>query len=89
MPHPMQEVHIAADKVARFRANRIVAAVYEHAAQHGLDLNKLAIMGFSDEDHNQFAQLLGWSVSGFGDLSYADPELVEKADALAAQLGNK
>ena len=43
-------------------------------------------MPFSDEDREQFAQLIGYSVSGFGELSYASAEMVEKADEIAEDI---
>ena len=44
-----------------------------------LDLNKLAGMDFPREDWEQFAQLMGYSISGFGDLSYASDAVYLKA----------
>jgi len=38
------------------------------------DMNKLAIMDFSREDRIQFAQLIGYSQAGFGELSYVSDE---------------
>jgi hypothetical protein len=35
---------------------------------------------FTKDDRMQLAQLLGYSVSGFGDLSYVDKKIVEEAD---------
>lgn len=34
-------------------------------------MNLLAAMEFTDEDRQQFAQLIGYSVSGYGELPYA------------------
>lgn len=36
-----------------------------------MDMNAIAFMNFSDEDQQQFAQLIGYSVSGYSELSYA------------------
>jgi hypothetical protein len=47
-----------------------------------LDLNDLAIMDFSVEDREQFAQLIGYSLSGFGDLSYVRSDTYAAADAM-------
>jgi hypothetical protein len=46
------------------------------------DMNQIARMNFDDEDRAQFAQLIGYSVSGYGDLSYASAESVAAADAI-------
>ncbi len=43
-------------------------------------MNDLAVLKFSDEDRNQFAQLIGYSVSGYADLSYANEKHIEQAD---------
>ncbi len=42
-------------------------------------MNQLARMEFSDEDREQFAQLTGYSLSGFGDLDYVSDETYERA----------
>ncbi len=86
MNHPMQPIHVATDGVIRFRGNAIVRLLLDWCSARGLTLNDLAVMPFSDDDFMQLAQLLGYSVSGFGDLSYADPDTVQKADAIAAEL---
>jgi hypothetical protein len=41
----------------------------------------LACLPFSDEDREQFAQLIGYSLGGFGDLSYASDEVYNAAAA--------
>jgi hypothetical protein len=51
-----------------------------------MSLNELAAMPFKKGDREQFAQLIGYSVSGFGDLSCARKKTVQKADAKAAAL---
>jgi len=40
-------------------------------------------MKFNDEEREQFAQLIGYSVSGFGDLSYVSDETFETAWKMA------
>lgn len=73
--------------VIRFKENLAVSALLD-AASNGrkLDLNDLAIMQLPDDDMMQLAQLSGYSVSGFGDLNYADRRVVARADAKAARL---
>jgi len=48
------------------------------------DMNMLALMPFTDEERSQLAQLIGYSVSGYGDLSYA--KNVAEADEIAREL---
>jgi hypothetical protein len=84
--HPMQPVWVAPDKVVRFVPNEAVHLLLEHSQKHGFGLNELMFKDISQEDRMQLAQLLGYSVSGFGDLSYADPDVVAEADAKVREL---
>lgn len=84
--HPMQPIEIYVDGIVRFKRNRIVCHLLNVASRHGVDMNELVRLGFSKEDHSQFAQLLGYSVSGFGELPYAHKKDVAKADFEASKL---
>jgi len=55
----------------RFKANTIVRFLLDAGP---FDMNKLALMPFSVEDRQQFAQLIGYSVEGFNELSYVDED---------------
>lgn len=66
-----------------FRENAIVRFLLEDGPN---DMNRLARMPFSAEDRAQFAQLLGYAVNGFGELSYVPERLIVEADRQAAQL---
>ncbi len=79
----MQPIVRDADGVVRFRVNRIVRVLL---SQGPITLNTLATMDFSDDERAQFAQLIGYSVSSFGDLSYASEEMIQRADTAAEQL---
>lgn len=81
---PMQPILLDSDGVVRFKRNKIVQDLYELHPMHGLDLNEMAIRAYSQEDRNQFAQLIGYSVSGWGDLGCAMD--VDKADGIAMRL---
>ena len=81
--HPMQPIEYDEVGVVRFKSNAIIARLW---ADGVIDLNALARMDFTDEDRMQLAQLLGYSVSGFGDLPYAKKKIVRKADRIAAAL---
>jgi hypothetical protein len=83
MHHPMQPIVIADDGVVRFQRNAIVRFLLDNG---GFDLNQLTLKGFPEEDWEQFAQLIGYSVDGFADLSYASEETVTKADEIAAEV---
>ena len=80
--HPLQPV--VTDKLGtlRFKANAIVRFLSEGR------LNELATMDFSAKDRMQLAQLIGYSVSGYGTLSYVTDESYEAASrALPATQG--
>lgn len=82
---PMQPIEVADDGVVRFRPNRIVRYLLD-AGQ--FDMNHLAKIGhlFTREEHEHFAQLIGYSVSGFGELSYVSDEKFAEADEIAKGL---
>ena len=88
MKHPMQPVQYV-DDVIRFKENAIVRFLQEFATQRGRDLDSLATMPFTKDDWTQFMQLLGYSISGAGDLSYFDRKVLAQADAEAAKLFKK
>lgn len=84
--HPMQPIWMTPEGVARFVHNDAVKLLLAHSQRHGFGLNELMLHDISPEDRMQLAQLLGYSVSGFGDLSYADPDVVAEADAKVREL---
>jgi hypothetical protein len=84
--HPMQPVELDSQGVARFKANKIVRHLLDWASDRGMNLNDIARMPFDAEDRMQLAQLIGYSVSGYGDLSYASRESVAIADELVEKL---
>jgi len=87
-PQPMQPVIKGTDGVLRFRANAIVRHLLDHGfggqpVEGGVDLNRLAMLDFPQEDRAQFAQLIGYSVSGYHKLSYVSDESAAQASDLA------
>jgi hypothetical protein len=68
--NPIQPLAKDALGVLRFKENAIVRHLLDWARPHGMDLNKLACMDFTQDDREQFAQLIGYSLSGFAELSY-------------------
>jgi NTP pyrophosphatase (non-canonical NTP hydrolase) len=52
----------------------------------GIDLNEIARANLPADDLTQFAQLLGYSVSGFGDLSYVSEHDIRVADRRVRKL---
>jgi hypothetical protein len=53
--------------VVRFKENAIVCVLLDNGKYN---MNDLALMEFTVEDREQFAQLIGYSQSGFGSLPY-------------------
>lgn len=80
---PLQPVHRDDSGVIRFRKNAIVSFLLDAGP---FDMNQLAAMPFSDEDREQFASLIGYSVSGFGELPYVSDETYAKADHASKEL---
>ncbi len=74
--HPIQPLLRDEHGTVRFKENAIVRYLLDNG---GIDLNKLATLPFSQNDREQFAQLIGYSLSGFGDLSYVSDRTYEKA----------
>ncbi len=82
----MQPIVWAEDGCIRFLANRMVNDLYEFARPRGMGLNEMAAGDYTADERMQFAQLIGYSVSGYGGLSYVSDESANKADAIAAAL---
>ena len=80
-PHqPLVDV----DGVTRFKKNAIVEHLLDTSTS---DMNDLALMPFSNEDRVQFAELIGYSLSGFGELSYvSDVAYGQVADAARSRV---
>jgi len=84
MKHPMQPIGLDDGDVPRFKANAIVKWLFD---TDKINLNEIVYKeGFSPEDLAQFWQLLGYSVSGYGDLSFIPQEITDEADRIAAEL---
>jgi hypothetical protein len=75
----LQPIIAADDGVVRFKQNAIVEFLLRNG---GYDMNDLARMSFTDDDRAQFAQLIGYSVCGWGELSYVPIEVAHVADAV-------
>ena len=95
LPHPMQPVGLDNKNRPRFKENKIVRHMLDLLTDRGLfDLNQVARMvgngSFSEEDQIQLAQLIGYSVGGFGELPYVPDDVFEKAEEAAQKaLGGK
>lgn len=81
---PLQPLYKDAHGVIRFQANAIVRYLLDEG---GIDMNMLAALPFSQADREQFAQLIGYSLSGFSELSYVRDETYERAAEKARKAG--
>jgi hypothetical protein len=75
---PLQEL-VVENGVLRFKENAIVRAFLDWARPRGFGMNELATMDFTPEDRRQFAQLIGYSLSGYGELPYVSSTDYEAA----------
>jgi len=69
--HPIQPIVIDEHGAKRFKENKIVRYLLDNG---GIDLNQLAALPFEQNDCEQFAQLIGYSLGGFAELSYVSDE---------------
>lgn len=76
MKHPVQPLEKDSNNILRFKRNAIVRFLLDAGP---FDLNQLELKPFSQEDREQFAQLIGYSLGGFCDLSYVSNETYDKA----------
>jgi hypothetical protein len=68
----------------RFKSNAVVNALLDHGQSTNCGLNELRMRDFPQEDWEQFYQLIGFSVSGYGDVSVISRKTVNRADKRAA-----
>ncbi|WFM64683.1 DUF550 domain-containing protein [Escherichia coli] len=82
---PMQPLVIDHLGTLRFKENPIVRSLLDYASERGYGLNEIACAQFDAEDQMQLAQLIGYSLSGYGTLSYVTDESYNRAAAAAPQ----
>jgi hypothetical protein len=76
--HPIQPLELDSHGTLRFKANKIIRWLLDTGK---IDLNEIAMQGFPANDHEQLAQLIGYSHSGASDLSYMSDEVIDRAFA--------
>lgn len=81
---PIQPLYIDQHGTVRFVSNRIVQELLDHSSRHGYDMNEIARQAgnglFSAAEQMQFAQLIGYSMHGWGTLSYVTDEAYAVAE---------
>ncbi len=76
--HPMQPLVKDNDGMVRFKQNAIVRWLLDAGP---FDMNSIgALPNISVEDREQFAQLIGYSLSGFSELSYVTDATYARAE---------
>jgi replicative DNA helicase len=86
--NPIQPLAKDARGALRFKANAIVQHLLD--SHQSCDMNTLASMDFTDDDRQQFAQLIGYSLSGYGELQrYVDDEAYDTAAHMAEGLDER
>ncbi len=78
----LQPVYTDKHGVLRFKDNAIVRYLLDNG---GIDMNDLALVQFTQSDREQFASLIGYSLSGFSELSYVSNEVYETAEKMAEE----
>ena len=78
--HPLQPFVKDAHGTVRFKGNAIVLWLIDEAneGKHH-DLNSIARRGFDPAEQQQFAQLIGYSLKGYHELSYVTNEAAHAA----------
>lgn len=79
---PLQPTYEDIDGRVRFNSNKIVDYLLEAGP---FDMNDLAKIDFSNEDREQFAMLIGYSLNGMYDLSYVSDELLARVESSTLQ----
>jgi hypothetical protein len=80
--HPMQPIENV-DGVARFKPNKIVQYLLESGPYQ---FDEIGYLDFSDEDREQFAQLLGISVADYVELPYVSERSSHEAQLAEDEL---
>lgn len=83
---PIQPIVTDEHGVERFQGNSIVRHLLDMCPD---DLNDLARLDFPQADWEQFAQLIGYSVSGFKELSYVTDDTCEVVDQMKKGLDER
>jgi len=79
--HPIQPLSQDKNGTLRFKENAIVNYLLDNGP---FDMNYLATHSFTNEDREQFAQLICYSLSGFADLSYVSDETYNTATVMSS-----
>jgi hypothetical protein len=82
--NPMQPIVKDKDGVTRFKGNICVRKLLTYATERGYGLNEIFLedITYDHDDYVQLMQLIGYSLSGFGELSCVDDDTYKTAEAM-------
>lgn len=80
MKLPLQPLYTDEHGTLRFKENAIVRYLLDNG---GIDMNDLAMLPFDNEEREQFATLIGYSLGGFAELSYVSDEAYATAEKMS------
>ncbi len=83
LKHPCQPLEDDGNLVLRFKENAVVQYLMEEYCKTGRNLNNLYMQNFSNEDLEQFNQLTGYSLSGYGELNVVSNKTYKLAEKSA------
>lgn len=81
---PMQPLELDDRGRTRFAPNAIVMFLLDNGP---FDMNQIAARNFTQRDREQFAQLIGYSLRGFHELSYVSDSTALRASQAARKAG--
>ena len=82
--NPLQPIERDEHGTIRFKKNQIVSDLSDAGSLRGFDMNYIVGRNkYSQTDLEQFAQLIGYSISGFHELPYVSDETALEASAVA------
>lgn len=88
--HPTQPVILDEHGTPRFQQNAIVRKLLDRCTDQGFSLNEIAVKygnkAQGRADYDQLMQLIGYSTSGYGELSTSPTRTVASADLKARRL---
>ncbi len=86
MNHPIQPLEEDEHGTLRFKKNAIVCDMSKFLIDNGFGFKEISsgkCRNYQNEDLQQFAQITGYSLYGYGELSYVDEEAYRTAEKMA------
>lgn len=81
--YPIQPIISYENRVIRFKENQIVRDLFD--THPSLDMQAITKRDYSETDRQQFAMLIGHTISGFNKLSYANDDVYNAVNVKIGQ----